>query len=241
MFLAVLDTETTGIDPDKAGLDVIEIACSLYCTKTRTILKNWSSLMLPLDIPEGSEENLDILNPAQEVNGIKPLALCSAPVADADLSFFIQMLEQSDVIVAHNAEFDRPRIIRLLEERGAAYPERPWACTMKYVSFPNQRNSKVLTHLCSDHEISTMGAHRAMSDVLMLCSLLAKAESLDEQILEAIKPRRQVTLDKAQAYDWKDRAKKHGFWWDGDKKTWFADLTDEQIKTLREEGYPIVG
>ena len=159
----ILDTETTGLDP-KTGHRVIEIACIelVDFIPTGKSFHRYIHPERPID-PE-----------AERVHGIsldflkdKP-KFAQAEVVEAFLEFV-----GGDVILAHNAAFDRGFINWELEMADRApFPESQWNCTMEMARrrFPGMYNS--LDALCKRFRISL--AEREKHGALIDCRLLAQ-------------------------------------------------------------------
>jgi DNA polymerase III subunit epsilon len=234
MLICVLDTETTGIDPHKD--EVIEVGVALVDTATRSILKVFSSLVLPEELPPNWDKDTSLINPARHINNIDPEALIADPCIQPDLSAFYEIIAESDVIVAHNAAFDRPLVDRMLISKGKKSTSKSWICSNKYLSFPKQAKSRKLIHLAADHNISSLGAHRALADVFILSQLILLTDDIDKQIKSAMLPRFPHIVDKVRSFELKDVAKEMGFRWNGDEKVWSRELTDQEAHDIIVEG-----
>lgn len=238
MLLAILDTETNGLDPTEH--EVIEIAIQILDTSSNTVVRGFSAVVCPVRLPDGCEDNPALLNPVSDINHIDPLALLSELSVDADLTEAVRLLEQVDAILAHNAPFDRAFIDATFQARGLEPPAASWVCTNADITYPNQAASRKLTHLASDHGLSTVGAHRALADVMMLTELLRRVDNLEEQVREALLPREVYILDPSRSYEFKDSAKKIGFQWIPENKVWQKALTEEKAQQLLADGLPII-
>ena len=237
MIIAVLDTETTGLSVDK-GAEVIEIAIAVIDTESQMMIRGFSTLLCPNNIPEEAEKDISLLNPAEKINRIKPESLLSDLSVDGDLTEAAYLLNAADVIVAHNASFDRPFVEAMLISRGYDLPDTPWVCSLKELNFPHATTSKKLTHLASDHGIISIGAHRAMVDVMMLVELIFKIEDLDEQMRTAKMPKNKYVVEPSRSYEIRGELKALGFKWNG--KVWSKYLTDEQVENMISDGIPII-
>ncbi len=91
--ILILDTETTGLDENKD--EVIEVGCILFDVSFKCVLSQ-VSFLFPVN-----------KNEAEYVNGISAdVTNISQPWEDG-LNFFLKLVDCSDFIVAHNAEFDK--------------------------------------------------------------------------------------------------------------------------------------
>ena len=122
--ILILDTETTGLDENKD--EVIEIGCILFDVSFKCVLSQ-VSFLFPVNI-----------NEAEHVNGIPAeVTNISQPWEDG-LNFFLKLVDYSDLIVAHNVEFDRKwfgkgRLPKL---------EKNWICSLEDINWTFQKSLK---------------------------------------------------------------------------------------------------
>jgi len=91
--ILILDTETTGLDENKD--EVIEIGCILFDVSFKCVLSQVSFLF-----PVNNNE-------AEYVNGISAEVTNITQPWEDGLNFFLKLVDCSDLIVAHNVEFDK--------------------------------------------------------------------------------------------------------------------------------------
>lgn len=230
MYLLVLDTETTGLVKESTSL--IEVACALFCTNTKSTLAS-----LQFVIPSC------IHNEASEINGITDEELESAKelYKDNELwetfdSTFRSMMQRCDYVVAHNIKFDKYFIDKRYSDTG-----KQWICTYADIQFPKTRRSLCLTHIAVDHGIIPTNVHRALGDVITLVELLKVVPNLENQIQKVIKLRtsgRYFIVDTAALGDAKNNndLKEKGFKWNFDLKAWGKWMLPEDAKT---SGIPV--
>jgi DNA polymerase-3 subunit epsilon len=149
--LAVLDTETTGLEP-ALGDRVIEIA------------------ILRLENTQQVGELNQLVNPgrpihpaASRVNGLYDSDVADAP-SFVDLADRIAELLDGALIVAHNAEFDAAFIAAEWTLTGRPLLLNPWACTLQLArrQYNFWRNS--LRDVARELDVGYGRAHRAMGD-----------------------------------------------------------------------------
>lgn len=108
----IVDTETTGKDPTIDA--VVEIGAVKWRPRVG-VLWQWSALVNALrEIPVA----------AQAVHGITDAMVADAPTFEQILPEFDRLLKPTDVLVAHNAPFDRAFL-------GEAFAHRPWVCSLR--------------------------------------------------------------------------------------------------------------
>jgi len=207
MIALVIDTETTGVDENAEVAEICFAALDIERAKIRSI---WSECI------EFNGENAAI-----DVNGIpKGLATIGRQQASEVLK---DIASRVDVIVAHNASFDR----RFLPEFDAL----PWVCTLRDYPWPGLAKTGNLASLALHYGVGLVRAHRAFDDVLTLATVLERqGPLLEDQMREAMR-RAAIPRYKAMALvtiAHKDLAKNAGFRWDPLTKMWWKDVTDEE-------------
>jgi DNA polymerase-3 subunit epsilon len=180
----VLDTETTGLDPDQ-GHRLIEIACIEIDDFTPTGRRFHCYV----------DPERDIDPDAQRVHGISRSFLAGKPrFADADVAdAFLAFVEDADLI-AHNAGFDRGFINAELERAGhPALPEGRWVDTLALAQkrFPGMYNS--LDSLCKRFRISLAERekHSALVDARLLAAVYLELQGGRERGLDLTAAARQ--------------------------------------------------
>lgn len=173
MNILIVDTETTGLSPEKCN--TIELAAILYNVEHKQMLQCFSTL-LPCEI-----------NPVEHINGI-PAALTQQLYSP---SGFIQMFESlssfSDAIIAHNASFDKGFIDKLMMwsiPQSNFYNKTPWICTVKDFTWPTRPAKLKLQNVCESFGIPYVGAHRALTDCQLLAQCLGHCSELESLIIQ---------------------------------------------------------
>jgi len=219
--ICFLDLETTGLD--KANDKIIELAVKLVSVDNNSgdligIINQYESFQDP-------EEPID--EKVSKVNGITndmvdDHAINWAPVEE--------ILESTDIIVAHNAGFDRAFMDRYLP----LSKDKIWVCSVNDVDWLERGfTSSKQELLCIWHGFF-YDSHRAMSDVDALINLLThESYKTNIPILELIE-NASNSIYKVSAinssYETKDILKANGYYWDGAKRCWWKNLLFEEIE-----------
>jgi len=208
----ILDTETTGV----ASTDsVIELGLVLYSVEHQTTLIQFSAL-----------RRCTTGNPAAHINRISPAALADFDLAlDCD-SIALDLLAPADVVVAHNAAFDRQFF-------DGPWHEKDWLCTQTDFRWPAQtRANESLVSLALAHGIGVASAHRALTDCQLIASLFDRMTDLQAMFATAMRPKK---LYRAIVeYPQRQLAKDAGFQWNapGYEKMWTRRLTPEEAAAM---------
>lgn len=153
---AVVDVETTGIDPARDR--VVEVACVLV--RNRQIVHAFSTLVQP---------GCAIPAIASAVHGISDAMVANAP-ALAVIAPELETLCADAIVVAHNASFDLAFLPFL--------KTRPHLCSMRLAQrvvpdAPNYKNQGLRHHLGVDTgDLLESTPHRALGDVHVTAAIL---------------------------------------------------------------------
>lgn len=108
-----------------------------------------------------------------DLTGITSSMLRGAPDCKKVLQQFKKLAGES-LLIAHNVPYDRRILEKARTELGATTPlANAWLCTLTVarVLFPSEPSHK-LPDLCRSFNITVVGSHRALNDVLMTYQLL---------------------------------------------------------------------
>ena len=223
--LLIVDTETTGLTPAKGRC--IEVGAVLFHVPSRAVLSQLSFLL-----PCSS-------NPAERVNGIAAAVTRLEQPRDQFLACLAAMAAAADVLVAHNAAFDRQWFGR--EELPPL--QRPWLCSMEDIRWPAERHLRAtpsVRDLALAYGVPVWAAHRALTDCIYIAQVFEREEQLENLLQQALLPRK---LYRARLpYDQRHLAKEAGFRWnEGVQGAWSKRLTEAERGLLPFEVLPAEG
>jgi DNA polymerase-3 subunit epsilon len=168
--ILILDTETTGLYPDKGDV-VIEVAALLFNVHHREVIQTFSTL-LACD-----------KNAAQDINHIDAEWTRVRKEEGAALKFLGYMSHQADYIVAHNAQFDHKFMNTLTFD--AHFRDMKWICTQRDFKWPMQLYRYRLMDICEAMGVEYVNAHRALNDCIFLADCFKKVEDLENRLFNA--------------------------------------------------------
>ena len=165
--ILIIDTETTGLHPEK-GAKLIEVGAVLFNVKYKAVLQCYSSL-LPCDE-----------NPVEHINHIN-VEWTKSPYSIEEIDpILVNLANNSEAIVAHNAQFDK-KFISLLK-CGIYLLNHRWICTKNNFTWPVPLSRLRLEDICNAMGVPYIDAHRALQDCLLLAQCFAKVEDLQNRI-----------------------------------------------------------
>ena len=219
--LLIIDTETTGLDPQ---LDhCLEVGVILFDVPSRQLLAQ-QSFLLPVEA-----------NAAEAINRIPAAATKLPQPWRPALSYLQSLLDAADVLVAHNAAFDRQWFGR----GHLPATDKPWLCSMEDMRWPAERllrSRPSVRDLALAYEIPVWAAHRALTDCIYLAEVFRRCDELEQLVLRGLEPRQ---LMRAQvSYDDRHLARDAGFRWNEPVKgAWARRLSEREARDL---DFPVV-
>ena len=219
----VIDTETTGINPDKDA--IIELGMVLFEYDHQTgrayrVLESFDQLEDPgFPVPPESTA----------VHGITDEMVSGKRIDDTSVATF---LEGVTLVVAHNSKFDRV----FLEKRLPIFESLPWGCSLAQVDWSGEGIGSAKLDYIAYRYGFFYEAHRAEGDCFALLEILQQplpksGELVLSAILSSLALKSYQIYATGSPFETKDILKARGYRWDGDKKCWHLTLTgDDAIK-----------
>ena len=233
----VLDTETTGLDSSRER--IIELAM------LRVDVDNATGL------PVGAVQVYDGLEDPGKPIPAEVVALTGITDADVkgqqiDAARVAELLDGVDLVVAHNAGFDRP----FAEARFARFAQLTWACSFADIDWKAQGQSSAKLESLAQAKGWFYDAHRAEMDCHALLAVLAQPlpksahhehTGLAQLILAAQRPSYALQATNAP-FEAKDKLKARGYRWHAEQRVWHTRLKSEadlnaECQWLKEQVY----
>jgi DNA polymerase-3 subunit epsilon len=177
---------------------------------------------------------------AQEVTGINDDMVKGQRLDDAQVQ---AMVARADLIVAHNAGFDRP----FVEARFPCFAQKSWACSFMDIDWKAAgAGSSKLSALANDQGWF-YDAHRAQVDCHALLQVLTRpvgkstTTGLSQLMQAAAQPSFKLRAT-GSPFESKDKLKSRGYRWDAEAKVWFCtlpspDRLEAELEWLKAEVY----
>ena len=214
----ILDTETTGLDASRDR--IMELALLSVDVETATGLPTGR-----VEVYDGLEDpGMAIPAEIQALTGISNEMVRGQRIDEQRVA---AMLDRADLVLAHNAGFDRP----FAEARLAQFAQLPWACSFADLDWKKEgRSSAKLTQLAME-----LGwfydAHRAEMDCHALLAVLASPLSTGQNglacLLSAFRQASYKLQATAAPFEAKDALKARGYRWDAAARVWHTRLGGE--------------
>jgi DNA polymerase-3 subunit epsilon len=229
----VLDTETTGLDSKNEK--VIELAMLSVLVDTVTGLP-----VGPVTVYESFEDPGKPI-PAQitEITGIDDSMVKGLRIDDAAVNALVQ---EADLVVAHNAGFDRP----FVEARWPVFATKAWGCSFLGIEWKKEGSGSAKLEFLASERGWFYDAHRAQVDCHALLQVLSSPLTDGQTGLARLLAGSGQTRYKLRAtgapFESKDKLKSRGYRWDGEGRVWWCslpsdELLDAECDWLRAEVY----
>lgn len=241
----ILDTETTGLDASKEK--IIELAL----LKVQVDLDTGLPVGEITVYDELEDPGIPIPKEIEKITGINSAMVAGKRLDETRIA---ALMDGVDLVIAHNAGFDRP----FVESRLPHFSQLAWACSFADISWKDQGRSSAKLESLAQALGYFYDAHRAEMDCHALLAVLAAALPVTPAPIAADLVTPSSTgltwlIGKAQhptyrlqatnaPFDAKDKLKARGYRWNADQKVWHTRLDSphalhEECVWLKENAY----
>jgi DNA polymerase-3 subunit epsilon len=232
---ALVDVETTGLDHERD--EIVELAMVKFTYGADGTIYGIGKTYERFNQPGRP------LSPAiTKLTGITDQMVAGKTLDSSEITAF---LEDVDLVVAHNAAFDR----RFLERSCESFLHKPWGCSMSQVDWREEGYEGTKLGYLAAAAGFFYDRHRAAADCLAAIELLALplpasgATGMRRLLDNARTPTWRIWAERAP-FELKDLLKVRGYRWNAGgtgPKSWYIDVRDEakesEIAYLRAEIY----
>lgn len=232
----ILDTETTGLDARKN--EIIEIGVVAFTFDATGSIGDVTGIYGGLRQPDGP-----IPPEITKLTGITDDMVSGQAI---DMTALAALIEPADLLIAHNASFDRP----FCEMFSVIFSGKAWACSNSEVDWSSRGyEGTKLGYLLGQTGYFHEG-HRAVDDCFALLEVLARdvdgvPSTAFAELYEASQKSRVRIFAENSPFDMKDLLKARGYRWsdgsDGRPKSWWVEVgeeaIEEELRYLRAEIY----
>lgn len=223
----VLDTETTGLDHSRDK--IIELAMLQVDVDTTTGLPVGDVIVY-----DGLEDpGVAISKEIQAITGISSEMVHGQHLDEAHIA---AMLEGADLVIAHNAGFDRP----FCEARLPAFARIAWGCSFAEINWKKEGHGSAKLEYLAMEKGWFYDAHRAEMDCHALLAVLGQTLPISAQSgLAKIIAASRMPSYRLQAthapFEAKDLLKARAYRWNAEQKVWHTRVGDEAQLTAECE------
>lgn len=218
-----IDIETTGLD--KVNDVVIELGLRSF--KFNRI--NGDILSVKAGYSELQDPGKPLSKEVKCLTGLNDTLLKDKTI---DWSNVEKFLSEADIVIAHNASFDRS----FIEKHVSVSKSKVWACSLKQINWTSKGFGIHKLEVLSIYHGFFTDSHRALADVDALLYLLytldveTGASYLNELLFNAKRPRVRIVATNSP-FELKDLLKKRNYRWNQDKKVWHKSIYKDDVSS----------
>lgn len=231
-----VDVETTGLDPMRD--EIIELAMLEF---------DYSAVGKICGIGASYDAFRDpgrpIPPPVTALTGITDAMVAGRSIDVKEVAYFT---ENADLVIAHNAEFDR----RFCERLCDVFAKKAWACSYREIPWSDEGfDSARLSHLAIGHGLF-FDAHRALDDCRAGLEILSRplprtGRTAFAAMLESVRRTRWRVWARGAPFAFRESLKSRHYRWndgsDGRPRAWYADVAEDglaaETEFLRQDVY----
>ena len=211
--VCIIDTETTGLDTERC--EIIELGYQILSFDSHGQFYEVLCAKNFLNEPKG------VITP--EVTQVTGLTMDDVKGHQIPWDEVVADMQEVQLIVAHNAGFDRP----VVERYNEVFIDKVWGCSASQVDWFNlaKVSSRSQEFLCWKVGQFFYHAHRALDDVQALTHLLTRQISEQQRpafhfLLNVVRQQKVMMKATGAPFDLKDDLRSRGYRWNVSERVW---------------------
>ena len=225
--LAFLDVETTGLD--KRNDQIIELA-----VKVVNVEKTSGKIVsIESEYESYNDPGFEISDRITQLTGIKNKDIKGRAIVWGHVD---DLISNVDLIVAHNATFDRS----FVDRNSVISAKKVWSCSVNDIDWLKRGFSSSKQELLCYWHGFFFDAHRAMNDIDALINLLTHSSySSNRPITELIQNSQKVQyIILAENFSYNEKKKeiikRNKYMWNPDQKVWYKNVSEDSIEAEKK-------
>ena len=214
----IVDLETTGLKPSEDSIIEVGLIDFLIPPDDKPVIRGMFSGLQDPGVSLSAE--------ISGITGLTDEALSGEAI---DWEMVKGYLNRADILIAHNAEFDRSFLSVVPALRDI---RKPWACSVRHIDWREKKfASSKLQYLAADHGFVNPFAHRALFDCATTFRLVSP------HLQEMLKNCRDAEFEVfavGSPFDSKDVLKSAGYRWDSERRVWRKRVMAHRIQVERD-------
>lgn len=216
----VLDTETTGLDAKRER--IIELAMLSVLVDTST-----GQPVGPVTVYESFEDpGKPIPQAITAITGIDDSMVRGQRIDDVRVN---ELVQAADLVLAHNAGFDRP----FVEARLPVFETRAWNCSFAGIDWKSEGHGSAKLEFLAHERGWFYDAHRALVDCHALLRVLSDPLKNGKTALSQLLQSAAEICHRLHAvgapFESKESLKSRGYRWDSEKRVWWINLSGHEL------------
>ena len=231
--VAILDTETTGINCDRDKLIELGMVLVEVCPETGQAYR------IAHVFDELEDPDIPIPEESTRVHHITDDMVAGKRISDAEVE---SLLSNVSLVIAHNAGFDRV----FVEKRFPIFATKAWGCSWAQIPWNEEGVGSAKLEFLAYYFGFHFTGHRAVNDCQALLEVLQQTlPSSGIKAMQSLLQNARASEIKISAlgspFDSKDVLKERAYRWNGDKKVWAKNvqkqLLDDEVAWLKASVY----
>lgn len=224
---AILDTETTGVNPVTDKIIELGIVVVEYCPESGQVYR-------VLETYDEFEDPCMPIPPAStKIHGITDDMVRNKTIID---SYVQNLIEDVSLVIAHNAAFDRG----FVEKRFPFFQSKAWSCSFTQIPWKHEDISSSALEFLAYRFGFHFNGHRASIDCHALLEVLQSELPVSgvkafKVLLNQVSSPPDIKLWAINTpFESKDKLKERGYRWHVERKTWYKMIPPETLENERE-------